>query len=580
MTTYSSQDSLVDNLKDTVLTGIQTEIAELRERDRQLLTQLQEKAEHAKREYSSAINLQFYNAELAKIARPRYSLDTLDQIESLLLQKGTLTIPVVSGYTVRTSTTDREVVFVAATAVDSNMPNHGDMSSMLYLRDHIQAASALMTLHLQDPRRYHTEGDEAKQLIISALDLMSTPAQLARFADVTKQGPSAGQSDWPHISLRFGDMEATGPNGWRNIQDSFQMLGYLTLDALQKKFLQPNELTRPHIQFLSSIVPLLKAVGFPHYESSGSWEEVAAVRTSVMAVETAFLHKAKIFLQDNATAHLLSLSDVGATELLKTVDDLLARGLAELGRRLPYESPDYQSESVKYRLGDAALVYVLMYDIPKLLADMGVPIGQKQARLSREAIENLVLDQLSELDDPVTGGVLRYKDDSYQRVNFHTNEVQLIIKKIKEYIALSAAGEEIDLDEKQTLRNALTPKGKEAAWTHPLGQLASWAAHRALECLDEGNDTAATHYENLATIYLNRSLSLVTGAKQWHATLSKNGYYELRSVPAFRLPECYVTYHTPAGETFDVPSPHTPLNWSSAMTRQAIGLLYRVAARH
>jgi hypothetical protein len=68
-------------------------------------------------------------------------------------------------------------------------------------------------------------------------------------------------------------------------------------------------------------------------------------------------------------------------------------------------------------------------------------------------------------------------------------------------------------------------------------------------------------------------LALVTDNDQWHAVLGADGFYNIKQVSPFKLPECYVTYRASDGDEFVVPSPHTPLNWSSAMLRQAIGLL-------
>ena len=103
--------------------------------------------------------------------------------------------------------------------------------------------------------------------------------------------------------------------------------------------------------------------------------------------------------------------------------------------------------------------------------------------------------------------------------------------------------------------------------------MSAWAARRSSECLTDGNEREATQYRQLATSYLNRTLSLITGPNHSNAVLNKAGNYEVRPVQPYRLPECYVAYELPSGQILNVPSPHTPLNWSSAMAKQAIGLL-------
>ncbi|MGH9857798.1 MAG: hypothetical protein ACRD4B_08140, partial [Acidobacteriota bacterium] len=186
-----------------------------------------------------------------------------------------------------------------------------------------------------------------------------------------------------------------------------------------------------------------------------------------------------------------------------------------------------------------------------------------------------VLEQLSTLIDLATNGMARYEGDSYQGVNFHTNTVQAIVKAIKHKVNQDAerAGGEVDLNEKQWLRNQLTPTGQPAAWTHPLSQIASWAASRSETARNENDLDRAARYRELSTRFLNAALSTITGVDQQHAVINGDGRYHLRKVPAYKLPECYVTYESSTGETFHVPSPHTPLNWSSAMLKEAVGLL-------
>lgn len=568
---------------ESFLDSDQAVLSALQAEDESLLTELRLRSRKSEGYFSEEADLRFANAELAGLARSTYDAAQLFELEVHLNERGTLTVPITDGHSVSVDGIERSVSIVAATELDPSGPGHGDMSSMLYLRDHVQAASALMDLNLRDPVSYEREGETGRELLISALHLMSTPAQLARFEDVIKRKDGASQADWPHISLHFDDLEATGSNGWRNKQDTFQMLAYLTLDAVDKGFLNADELNEAHKEFLGSVVPFLAAVGFPKYENSGSWEEIAADRTSVMAVETALLRKIKTLVEKDGTLGFLQAGYQKAKphfpandrDFTETLDSMLNDGLHEIGRRIPYESPDYNSDSVKFRKTDAALTYVLMYDLPRLLADVEVPIGPDAKKMSSREIENLILRQLSSLIDPVTNGIARYEEDSYQRVNFHTNEVQWIIGAIKRKVQydVERRGGEIDLDEKQRLRGELTPPGRTAAWTHPLGQLSAWAANRSIESSRENNPNDAEEYRELSTYFLNRALSTITGEGQWHAVLNESGRYHVRQVPAYRLPECYVTYELAAGEAFVVPSPHTPLNWSSAMVKQAIGLL-------
>ena len=481
----------------------------------------------------------------------------LEVLRADLEQKGALSIPTMHQGSVVVGGVEHSLVFVAATDIDPNHSHHGEMSTMLYLRDHVQAARTMMELYLCDSARYKKEGETGRQLLLSALHLMSTPRQLERFTGVASRGLAAGQGDWPHISFWFNDLQAERPNGWRNKQDSFQMLAHLTLDAIDRGFIATDQLLDAHKRFLESIVPLLRSVGFPNYESSGSWEENCARRTSVMAIETALLIK----MQDAASRY-----DACAFLADEMLDRMIADGLKEVGRRLPFESPDYPSDSIKYRRADATLAYVLLYDLPAELARRKVPIGKDGRLMNATEIETLILDELASLDDPMTGGMVRYRGDSYQGVNFHTNTAQWVVRAIKQKV--SRATDEPDLDEKQRLRRMLMPSGREAAWLHPLGQLSAWAAHRSLETTGGASD----RYRNLGITYLDRTLGLLTGSDMWCTAIGDDGAYHLVRVPAAKLPECYVTYRY-EGEELIIPSPHTPLNWAAACAKEAIGLL-------
>ncbi len=561
------------------------EAEKLHATDQQLIEELYRKNKTPTGYPSKIDGLRFSNKTLAALADDHYTKAEIEKIEVFLSAQKTLDIPVIGGFTASIDETLQPVTVVAATEITSNTPNHGEMASMLYLRDHIQTARALMELNLRDTSQYREEGRLGKVLLMSALHLMSAPSQLARFDDVITRGRSASQEDWPHISLWFDDIEGIKPNGWRNIQDTFQMLAHLTLDAIDRGFLDVIDLAESHKKFLGSVVPLLEAVKFPTYESSGSWEEVLARRTSVIAIETALLCKIKTltekndslrFLQDYYVAASPSLPTPTNHSFIETVGAMLDAGLQEIGRRLPNESAEYDSSSSKYRRADAALIYILMYDLPKLLEEKATRIGEAAEAMSRVAIEDLVLKQLATLDDSITGGIYRYENDSYQRVNFHTGSVKFIVSAIKHKVQEDAhrSNGNVDLDKKQALRNELTPKGRLAAWTHPLGQLSAWAAERSLK--ERGG--AADRYRALSTHFLNRMLSTITGEDQWHAVLGDDNLYHVQQVSAFKLPECLVTYQSDQeARVLVVPSPHTPLNWSSVMLKQAVGLL-RISA--
>lgn len=181
----------------------------------------------------------------------------------------------------------------------------------------------------------------------------------------------------------------------------------------------------------------------------------------------------------------------------------------------------------------------------------------------------MVLASLETLDDPLTGGIVRYRGDSYQRVNFHTNAVQSTVRGIKAFIKDKTRNDLVNLDLKQSLRNEYMPAGREAAWTHPLGQIAAWAAKRSLESTDAEDKH---YYQEVRDTFLHRMMGTITSDNQWNTALSSKGEYVVRKVTPWRLPECYIAYQLPGKEPLIVPSPHTPLNWSTASLKEAIGL--------
>jgi hypothetical protein len=530
----------------------------------------------------------FANELVAAHARPTYTADELEQFEDYLDQEGVFAVPLTWGE-ITVEGAKQSLPFVAATETSAN---HGDMSSMIYLRDHIQVARAYMEMATLDPERYKTQGLLGKQLIQSALHAMSTETQLGRFEKLIEKGSAAGQEDWPFISLHLGDLDAVEPNGWRNMQDSWQMLTHLTLDAFERGFMNLDDITESNRQFLGYVTPALEAVGFPKHESSGTWEEVIAIRTSVMAVETALFHKMHQlltgpqadqyrFLSDNYAAH----RRVGTqANLVDQLADMRLAGLTELGQRLPFESPDYDKSSVKYREADAALSYLLTYDIPELLEEFDIPIACLGGHAaSARIIEDVVLQQLYSLMDPETGGMKRYRRDSYLGVNFLTNTVQASITAIKNFIAKEALerGTRPDLDKKQRLRNGIVNSGAshgtEAAWAHPVAYTGAEMARRRLRVAQEQQPAEAADYQRHNEHFLNQLVRTITGSRQPTLARQASGKSGVEIVSEHKVPEAWVRVRDALGVML-VPSPHSPLNWAAANT--ALMFAYsRAAAR-
>lgn len=531
----------------------------------------------------------FHNASLVPYVRSTYTTNDLIALEDTLTKQKTLDLPTMTQHSAVLREGSQNLHILPATAPGST---HGDMSNMVYLRDQIQTAEILLHIANHNPKRYTTEQQMGKQLLISALHLLSTPAQLGRFAtciDNYVNKKPCTQDDWPEISLAFDNLDGVQPNGWRNIQDTVQMLAYATLSALESGQLKPSDLLPSHKEMLGSVIPLLASAGSPVYENSGSWEEIIAKRTSVMAIETALTSKLfDLRLGSDGRNYAFFASEYQkyrrrypaffATDLDELLMTKTIQGLTSISAQLPFESPKYSKNSVKYRTADSTLVYILRYHIPELLVRYGIDVPAINEPLTghdrEEQIEDLILDQLQTLIDPQGYGMFRYRHDSYQRVNWGTDEVQEVIKNIKRFVAEDAVArnQPIDFDVKQSLRHQLTPAGRQASWSLGQAHIALWAADRFTHYTDFAQHGRSDRYLTICTKNLNAVLSLITGDDQFTSATDTDGSYHIVSVNAWRLPECYVTYQIDQQQTI-VPSAHTPLYWSVALLKGTIGLL-------
>lgn len=579
---YSSAETGMPTLNRLYPQSVETGPIERAAADDRLKDELRQTIQELPLAHNGESNVPYNNADVAARIRPRYSERQLDRFERKLDREGTFNVPII-WREVEIDDMPRRMPLVTAT----EGADHGDMSSMIYLRDQIQVARSYMELATCDPDegRYAEKADMGRQLILSSLHLMSTPRQLDRFATaIGNPGATPKQHEWPIISFPLGDLEATKPNGWRNNQDSFQMLADLTFDALNRGFISPEDLLESNKKFLSSVVPFMEAVGYPKHESSGTWEEYIANRTSVISVETSLLYKMKTALQGPQAEQLAFLemgyaNHGGQGALPDKLEDMVRAGLTELGGRWPFESPDYDTRDIKYREADAALAYGLMYDIPDLLEKYEIPIAiagnQPQSAM---VLEDLLLEQLDSLMDPETGAMKRYNRDSYLRLDFLLHAVQANLAAVKSRIARVALRNERepDLEAKDRLRDGVVPKGRQAAWPHPVAQLSAWAARRQMRALSLGQTFAAERYHHLSVTYLNQSSRSITGANHYNIVRQNEVSYGVQKVTPFRMPEAMVSYTDSKGVMI-VPSPHTQLNWAAATQGEAFGMC-RVAA--
>lgn len=509
--------------------------------DRALLEKLQRRAG---RQRSFA---KWRNADVAKRVKDISSVAGLAKLRELLEKKGAFTIPLAKK---RFRDGDGRVhVITCARATEAHL---WPMGANYWVRDN--ALIAARYLFSDDKRRQRLGRD----LLLSAITFMSSTPQIARFEAMIRSTSVAYRRvprNWPYIFTSIADNLSTSrEERWSHKQDAWQIAAYYLIEALERGLVSSKELSTKHKKFLSLIVPFLTKISFWSCENSGSWEEIPATRTSVRAWEHRLIIKL-LKLSQMKGFGLIEKTYLKSRRFLskefRTLDFQRAvlhaeqRVIREVTRDLPNESPRYSRSDARHRGADAALIYLLMIDYPYFLAARMVRSPEWAHQLEARVLKNV-----STLDDPVTGAIRRYKGDCYQRVGyFHHVTIQKLVE-----IGGAPSG---DFSGHFLARNQAVPKGREAAWTHFVWQLSAWSGRRYLE-------TGSKVYERLHTEYFNRGMALITGRGEVSITQDSQGRPQVTTVPAFRMPECYMSERTSDGKDLVIPSPHTPLNWAVA----------------
>jgi len=392
------------------------------------------------------------------------------------------------------------------------------MGTNYWVRDNAIIGARLMAL--ENPQSFGNNLREiGKELLLSAVSVMSSCSQLERFDSIIDQPElRTNPHAWPHIFLSIYDnLSAQRDEPWMHMQDAWQIACYYLLDAVEQGYISVLDLSEKHRKLLDRVVPFLKAVEYPYCENGGSWEEVAAVRSSVVAWETALLKKLEQCQWGDFP---------GAPELAHL-------GEAYLAKALPFEAPLQELSDPRYREADAALIYIL-----QLRHELST-VGPEQARA--------VLEQLDRLHGD--SGIRRYLGDSYQGLSYYTNEIASKLSALYE----TPSGDSSGVDD-FVKRGKIVPSCHEAEWTHFVWQLCRY--HK-----DEGN-------LEQAEMYLHFGLSLITGAREL-SVREGEGLMEVFEMPAYQMPECYNS-ELYDGELFQYASMHTPLYWSVAESMAAL----------
>jgi hypothetical protein len=545
---------------------------ELPESGQALLATLRDLHPGGTPEHMGSTGMPYRNAEIAQRVRKQYHLTEFRDLRACAQEEGTLTVPIMFGKIAQ----DGGMRLVPLVAAIGSKDGVGEMFYMLYLRDQLQVAwSFIEEGKLGDKEKAQL----GRELLLAGLELMSSPNQLRRQEYVIEHGTEAGQLDHPHISFMLDDLATEETVKWRHKQDTLAMQAHLAFYALNESIIHPEDLSDAQKQFLTNIIPFMEAIEFPNHNSnSGSWEEYEATcRTSVTAVQVGMLHELQRLFASKERASGLGFQPDAQAPI---VDKMIDEGLELVGRQLPFETPNEDKASIRYREVDATILYTLRYDITKLLAERQIPIGQEGKALPERDIENIVLKAFDTLIDQRTGGSRRYPRDSYQGPNFILRHD--FILAMKDYVQARSeyTGVPPNLEEKQELRGLIVPvpenseesDEREAMWTHPVFQAASWAARRSLRAEHEGNELDAHRYRESSTRYLNQGLRLVTGVGEHHIELNADGSPAIAETAPFRLPEAYNTFIDAQGPRV-LASQHNQLNWAAAMASESFGFL-------
>jgi hypothetical protein len=359
--------------------------------------------------------------------------------------------------------------------------------------------------------------------------------------------------NWPYIFAAIRDnLSSQKPEPWAHQQDAWQILAWHILDALQTGAIRFSELTEKNRRFLGLIIPFLAKVSFWRCENSGSWEEIAAVRSSVRAWE----HRLVVrlgelassqkfrFLRTEFDRHRRFLGRRYKTLTLEKAVALLDREATKaIVADLPFESPGYPSNALRYRKADAALLYLLELGYPEFLAAR----AGKDASWAKK-LEQSIIAQVLSLQDDRSGALYRYANDSYQRSGYFRN---LTVARLNELYGSPLS----DASEHFGGRGRIISTGRKAAWTHPVWQLASWAGQRWL-------NTKRAEYRRMHDRFFLQGLKLVSGSSK-SIDVTSDGLARIISIAAWRMPECYISDSTSNGIEVVFPSPHTPLNWAT-----------------
>lgn len=405
--------------------------------------------------------------------------------------------------------------------VSGDDPTHYDA---VWVRDTVWGYWALLD---------EDRSQEAHRVLRKLSRYFATPAQLGRLEALAKDPRAAfgpeGAMAVPHIrfdgrSPAMADVQVAGkPQRWNHKQnDALALFFAAVMDALESGTWRWAALPAEERRALQLFPRYWDAVHFATMEDSGAWEEVERRNSSSIGLVTWALERAlRVFPR-------VSPGILDEERTRKNIDE----GYATLAKQLPFESPGYAKDDVRYREADAALL-ALIYP----------------ARLERLADTpfDSILETVERLVRPV--GVIRYAGDAYQCAGYWADSMQGDHE---------ARTDDCSQPADFASRAAGRPKDTEAEWFFDSWCALAWLRRYESSGSDGDLGRAERH---VARALRQRTLENALGA-------------DGKRVPAQAFPESYNVVLTGEGRSY-VPSPITPLNWAKASLAMALRALER-----
>jgi len=492
----------------------------------------------------------------------------------------------------------QSLMLVSALSADDIEVSHN--MTGIWVRDSALIAQGLLRENINgiSPRSGLQNGEDT---LLGMLDCMSTPKQLARFDNVIAKDGKVKPEDHPSIKFdlqrdssdKLAEATLDTETKWGHDQDAWQMLGAISLKAFEEGALLDFDLT-DHAAFFKRIPHFLKSVDWLNRASRGSWEEIAAKgRLSTTAWEFALLVRLRkqsaLFGFDPETVALM--------------DNMIREGGQTILRRFPQEARDEPETSPAHRKADAAILYFGMAEVPELLEEYGFTTADipddaceemlrwknSKSRL-RDVMYTEMFDSAESLHDSWhTGGMMRYKQDSYQASLFWTDPCwnalagprglwgQQQFKDKKGHIHFAGRAQLL-----QGINMATTPPEamihntpEEARWMHPVVQAATIALRLATQSPE--NPYIRAHYLSQGLQYVRSALKMITAPGEFTIRPGMNGL-EVVPMKAGIAPECYVANRMPDGRIVRHVGPWGPLSWSAGSLREMLAWMQKAQA--